>query len=118
MKKRPITWNSKAARLRDQINAIRKISKGKCTQSPKSGINRIIVGKDSLASVFGIRSGKIMAKDTFHNVPGQDEGELLAQFLRRYYTDNEDIPKELMVSTLPAEQELIEEYRTVLPATK
>ena len=34
----------------------------------------------------------------------------MAQFLRRYYTDNEDIPKELMVSTLPAEQELIEEW--------
>ena len=53
-----------------------------------------------------------MAKDTFwlNRPTGQDEGELMAQFLRRYYTDNEDIPKELMVSTLPAEQELIEEW--------
>ena len=106
----------KAARLRDQINAIRKISEIQKVhlQSPWNlDLIGIIVGeKDSLASVFKIRSGKIMAKDTFwlNRPTGQDEGELMAQFLRRYYTDNEDIPKELMVSTLPAEQELIEEW--------
>lgn len=106
----------KAARLRDQINAIRKISETQKVhlQSPWNlDLIGIIVGeKDSLASVFKIRSGKIMAKDTFwlNRPTGQDEGELMAQFLRRYYTDNEDIPKELMVSTLPAEQELIEEW--------
>ena len=106
----------KAARLRDQINAIRKISETQKAhlQSPWNlDLIGIIVGeKDSLASVFKIRSGKIMAKDTFwlNRPTGQDEGELMAQFLRRYYTDNEDIPKELMVSTLPAEQELIEEW--------
>ena len=106
----------KAARLRDQITAIRKISETQKAhlQSPWNlDLIGIIVGeKDSLASVFKIRSGKIMAKDTFwlNRPTGQDEGELMAQFLRRYYTDNEDIPKELMVSTLPAEQELIEEW--------
>jgi len=106
----------KAARLRDQINAIRKISETQKAhlQSPWNlDLIGIIVGeKDSLASVFKIRSGKIMAKDTFwlNRPTGQDEGELMAQFLRRYYTDNEDIPKELIVSSLPAEQELIEEW--------
>jgi excinuclease ABC subunit C len=106
----------KAARLRDQINAIRKISETQKAhlQSPWNlDLIGIIVGeKDSLASVFKIRSGKIMAKDTFwlNRPTGQDEAELMAQFLRRYYTDNEDIPKELIVSSLPAEQELIEEW--------
>ncbi|MGB4302505.1 MAG: excinuclease ABC subunit UvrC, partial [Syntrophomonadaceae bacterium] len=106
----------KAARLRDQINAIRKISETQKAhlQSPWNLdlIGMLVGEKDSLASVFKIRSGKIMAKDTFwlNRPTGQDEGELMAQFLRRYYTDNEDIPKELIVSSLPAEQELIEEW--------
>ena len=55
----------------------------------------IIVGeKDSLALVFKIRNGKIIAKDTIwlNRPTGQEEAELMGQFLRRYYTDNTDIP--------------------------
>ena len=73
----------------------------------------IIVGeKDSLALVFKIRNGKIIAKDTIwlNRPTGQEEAELMGQFLRRYYTDNTDIPRELVVNTLPAEQELLEEW--------
>jgi len=106
----------KAARLRDQINAIHKISETQKVhlQSPWNlDLVGIIVGeKDSLALVFKIRSGKIIAKDTFwlNRPTGQEEAELMNQFLRRYYTENEDIPRELLVSTLPAELGLMEEW--------
>lgn len=106
----------KAARLRDQIHAIYKISETQKVhlQSPWNlDLVGIIVGeKDSLALVFKIRSGKIIAKDTFwlNRPTGQEEAELMDQFLRRYYTENEDIPRELVVSTWPDEHELMEEW--------
>lgn len=106
----------KAARLRDQINAIHKIGETQKVhlQSPWNlDLVGIIVGeKDSLALVFKIRNGKIIAKDTIwlNRPTGQEEAELMGQFLRRYYTDNTDIPRELVVNTLPAEQELLEEW--------
>lgn len=106
----------KAARLRDQIYAIKKIGETQKVHL-ESPWNLDLVGlvmgeKESLALVFKIRSGKIIAKDTFwlDRPTGQEEGELMSQFLRRYYTDNDDIPRELAVSVQPAEQELVEAW--------
>lgn len=106
----------KAARLRDQIQAISKIGETQKVhlQSPWNLdlVGMIMGDKDSLALVFKIRSGKIIAKDTFwlDRPTGQEEGELMSQFLRRYYTDNDDIPQELAVSVQPAEHELVEAW--------
>lgn len=105
-----------AARLRDQIQAIRKIGETQKVhlESPWNlDLVGIIVGeRDSLVLVFKIRAGKIIAKDTLwlNRPTGEDEGELMQHFLRQYYTENNDIPGEFLVSTLPSEAGLMEEW--------
>lgn len=106
----------RAARLRDQIQAIRKIGETQKVhlQTPWNlDLVGIVAGdKESLALVFKIRSGKIIAKDTFwlSRPTGEEEAELMSQFLRQYYTENTDIPKQVTVSTLPSEHLLMEEW--------
>lgn len=106
----------KAARLRDQIQAIRKMGESQKVHL-ENPWNLDLVGmvsgeRDSLALVFKIRSGKIMAKDTFwlNRPTGEEDAELLGHFLRQYYRENTDIPAELVVSMIPDEQVLIEEW--------
>lgn len=106
----------KAARLRDQIQAIRKMGESQKVHL-ENPWNMDLIGmvsgeRDSLALVFKIRSGKIMAKDTFwlNRPTGEEDAELLGHFLRQYYRENTDIPAELMVSIIPDEQILIEEW--------
>lgn len=106
----------KAARLRDQIQAIRKMGESQKVHL-ENPWNLDLIGmvsgeRDSLALVFKIRFGKIMAKDTFwlNRPTGEEDAELLGHFLRQYYRENTDIPAELMVSIIPDEQVLIEDW--------
>jgi len=106
----------KAALMRDQIKNIKKISeKQKVSfESPYDLdlIGLVSGGKENLVLVFKIRSGKIIAKDTFwlSQAINENEPELIEFFLKNYYTDNNDIPSEILVSSLPAEMELIESW--------
>lgn len=106
----------KAARLRDQIQAIRKISE-KQKVSLETEYNIDLIGmiaseKENLAQVFKIRAGKIIGKDTFwlKRSISEDEPEVLEFFLKQYYTDNTDIPAEVLVSLRPADYELVEAW--------
>lgn len=106
----------KAARLRDQIQAIRKMSESQKVHL-ENPWNLDLIGmvsgeRDSLGLVFKIRSGKIIAKDTFwlNRPTGEEDAELLGHFLRQYYRENPDIPTELVVSAIPDELVLIEDW--------
>ncbi|MEN6348799.1 MAG: excinuclease ABC subunit UvrC [Syntrophomonas sp.] len=106
----------KAARLRDQIQAIKIVGEQQKVVL-NSPYNLDLVGTvsdehETLVLVFKIRNGKIIAKDTFWlNRPiNEDEAETMEFFLRRYYDENKDMPFEIIVKTLPAGQELIENW--------
>lgn len=106
----------KAARLRDQITAINKLAESQKVELARP-LNLDMVGllsgeKESLALVFKIRSGRIIAKDTFwlNRVFEEDEGELAGFFLRQYYANNNDIPGEIIINVAPADQDLIKEW--------
>lgn len=106
----------KAARIRDKINSIKKIGeKQKINFENPYDID--VIGmfsgeKRSLVLVFKIRSGRIIAKDTFwlNRAINEEEAELLEFFLKHYYDENFDIPAEVLMSQLPAELELVEEW--------
>jgi excinuclease ABC subunit C len=106
----------KAARLRDQIQAIKKISEKQKieyeTQYSMDVVGMIVGDKENLVQVFRIRSGKITGKDTFwlKRAIGEDETEVIEFFLKQYYEDNCDIPGEIIVSTLPPDNQLVEAW--------
>lgn len=107
----------KAARLRDQIRGLEAIAAGQQKVVFNSPYNLDLVGllmdeQESLVLVFKIRSGKIISKDSFWLSRPINEGEpeVMEFFLKHYYNDQEDIPSEVLVSRLPAEQILVERW--------
>ena len=106
----------KAARLRDQITAIKVLSE-KQKVSLERPYAMDIIGmtggeQDKLVLVFKLRAGKIIAKDTFwlKRAIAEEEGEVLEFFLKQYYAENPDIPPEILVSLLPADYELLQTW--------
>ncbi len=106
----------KAARLRDQLNGLKKIvAKQKVNFESPYNIDLIgmVMGKkEGLVLVFCIRFGRIIAKDTVwvKRVMDEDEAELVEFFLKHYYDDNHDIPAEILLNILPEDPELMEAW--------
>lgn len=106
----------KAARLRDQIQAI-KILDARQQVVFKNPYNidavALVAGdKENLVLVFKIRGGQIVAKDTFwlKRAIDEEKGEVLDFFLKYFYGENADIPEEILSNTAPSEQELLESW--------
>jgi excinuclease ABC subunit C len=106
----------KAARLRDQIAGIKRIGERQevVLSSP---LNLDIIGlvadpAESLALVFKIRAGKILAKDTFwlHAAINEEPAEIAGFFIKHYYSENADIPPEILINQLPQEPGLIQAW--------
>ncbi len=106
----------KAARLRDQIQAIRILDARQQVvfENPYNmDVIALVAGdKDNLVLVFKIRAGQIMAKDTFwlKRAIDEEKGEVLDFFLKYYYGENVDIPGDIISNVAPAEQELLESW--------
>lgn len=108
----------KAARLRDQIQAIHILqAKQQVMFENPYNLDAIALvsterERESLVLVFKIRSGQIIAKDTFWLKRAIDEGKgvLLDFFIQRYYSDNADIPAEILLNETPGELELLETW--------
>ncbi|MGE5404525.1 MAG: excinuclease ABC subunit UvrC [Candidatus Saccharibacteria bacterium] len=105
-----------AARLRDSLAAIKRVSEQQKVVSATQLENDLVViigrAAERLALVFRIRSGKLVAKDTFWlNISlGQEEPDIMAFFLQQYYSENPDIPAEILVSENPADAAVIEAW--------
>lgn len=106
----------KAARLRDQIESIKKIGeKQKISFESAYNLDMIVIAgeeRESLVLVFKIRGGTIVAKDTFwlNQAIDENEAQLMEFFLKHYYDERQDIPGEILVSHLPAEIEVLESW--------
>ncbi|CQB51985.1 UvrABC system, subunit C [Syntrophomonas zehnderi OL-4] len=108
----------KAARLRDQIQAIHVLqAKQQVMFENPYNLDAIVListerERESLVLVFKIRSGQIIAKDTFWLKRAIDESkeELLDFFIKRYYSENLDIPAEILINETPGELELLETW--------
>ncbi|MDD2620451.1 MAG: excinuclease ABC subunit UvrC [Syntrophomonadaceae bacterium] len=107
----------KAARLRDQIKGLKIIAAQQQKVVFDAPYNLDLIGllmdeQESLVQLFKIRTGKIIAKDSFWlNRPiNEAEPEVMEFFLKQYYDDKEDIPSEIIVSSIPGEQALMEKW--------
>jgi excinuclease ABC subunit C len=113
----------KAAGLRDKIAAIDKITeRQKIITGTFQDEDYISVFSDEMHScgqIFFLRDGKIVGREHFilENTAGASKGEIVADFLKRFYGGTAFIPKNIFVSEIE-EQELLEQWLSMKRGTK
>ncbi len=106
----------KAAALRDQIKAIKAIGEKQQVNFKDDymldAVAMIGNDKQNLVQVFKIRRGKITGKDTFwlKRAINEETEEVMEFFLKRYYTDNPDMPSEILLNEMPADTPLLQDW--------
>lgn len=102
-----------AARLRDQLRSLEKLSIKQKIIHPQlvdyDMIALAIEDSEGCAVVFQIRAGRMVGRLHYimRHLKGRNEGEVLAQFLGQYYSVSTLIPKEIFPETKTPEFALI-----------
>ena len=106
----------KAARLRDQIEAIHKIVERQRVVS-QSGLDSDVLAlardKDqACVEVFFIRGGKLIGREHFvlENTADVPDPEVLAEFLKQFYGSAGQLPPQVLLPHEVEEAELIREW--------
>lgn len=102
-----------AARLRDQIDAIRKVQERQYVSGEKGDLDIValdIQAEQACIQVFYIRHGRNLGNKAFFPRAGgnMEAGELLSAFIAQHYL-GESVPAEILVSDLPEDQQLLEQ---------
>ncbi|MFN3741693.1 MAG: excinuclease ABC subunit UvrC, partial [Anaerolineales bacterium] len=107
----------KAARLRDQIQAIQAvIEKQKITFGQEMADADILAmargNGEACVQVFFIRSGKLMGREYFvlENTAESEDAEILAQFLKQFYAEAANVPEQVMLPQEIEEAQIISQW--------
>ncbi len=106
----------KAAKLRDRIAAIRRIDSRQTvvmSRVPEQDVLAMVrAGGRSCFEVFRIRGGALRDREEF--IADEMEGEAAdrGEFLRRYYAEREELPRQITVDALPEDADLLKEWLT------
>lgn len=106
----------KAAVLRDQLKAIEYITQRHRAVSPKMTDHDVIaVARDdgeALVQIMFIRNGKLIGSDSrrLDNAEGETDDVLLSQFITQFYSNAEEIPRELILPSEIEETRIIERW--------
>lgn len=112
-----------AARLRDQLQAVEKITEKQNIVTGAGDQDAVGLARSAAGicvQVFFIRSGKMVGRDHFLLSGGEEEedADLLAAFLKQYYSQSTFIPREILLPLELAEQELLTEWLSGLRGGK
>ncbi len=103
-----------AAKLRDRINAISKLSvKQKvfmCSHSSQDVFALASIGDILCVSVLIFRNNRLSDKKHYFFEGESEKSRFYNEFLARFYGDNEDIPPRILIDTLPEDYELLEKW--------
>ena len=134
----------KAAEYRDRINAVKAITeKQKVVLGAANDMDMILTAKSSSGYhiiLFFVRNGKLSGRESFHmddagltgmrdvdaggagaaadQAAAEQRGELIAEFIKQYYTKDMLIPKEIAVEYEPSDGSLLEEWLTAMRGSK
>ena len=103
----------RAAVLRDQIQAIERVHEGqKVLHLSNENIDVIALaqeGRDAWVEVFFIRQGKLVGRENFlmYRSEGDEPAEVLAAFVKQFYTANPYVPRRVLLQHLPEDVEAI-----------
>lgn len=105
-----------AAYLRDQKNAIERISqKQKVSNITENDIDVIGLAKNNLSvcvEIFFVRKSKMIGREHyfFNDMKDVSNEEILSSFIKQYYITKEEIPHKIMLKEELEEKEIIEEW--------
>jgi len=106
----------KAAALRDQLNAIEKVvEKQKVITKKQIDSDVIAMARtdgDACVQIFFIRSGKMIGREYFMLEGTEDskDSEVMAQFVKQFYTDAANIPSEVLLPKEIEEAQIIKQW--------
>lgn len=108
----------RAAELRDQIAAIEKVTeKQKIVSREMTDLDAVAYARshdEACVQVFFVRQGKLIGRDQFI-MTGADEmtgPEIISAFLQQHYNQTSFVPKEILVSEVPEDSDVLEEWLT------
>ncbi len=105
-----------AARARDQLAAVmRVIEKQEMVGSRKEDFDAIAFWGDELEAsfqVFFVRAGRVVGRKGFivDKVEALTDAELTDSFIENLYSDQQEIPRTVLVTVTPATAELLERW--------
>jgi excinuclease ABC subunit C len=105
-----------AAKLRDQIREIQRITtKQVVTKLVRENLDVIGMSQEEKLCcivLLKVRGGRLIKKEHYFMEHAEDESIkfILARFITQYYAHQEDIPKKLLVTTIPEDAALISEW--------
>ena len=106
----------KAAVIRDQLKAIEYITKRHKAVNPKMTDHDVIAlareNNDAVVQIMFIRNGKLIGSDSrmLGNAEDEPDEEVLSQFITQFYSDVDQIPKELILPNEVEEARIIERW--------
>ncbi|MGF6375231.1 excinuclease ABC subunit C [Clostridiales Family XIII bacterium PM5-7] len=106
----------KAAKYRDYINSIQSISEvQRVTLTNDKDIDMVLPIKDeqhSFIALFTVRDGKLSGRETFQIQTDEydDRKEMVAEFIKQYYSQWATVPPEILVDEAPRDRELLEDF--------
>ncbi len=103
-----------AAKLRDRINAIKRISEKQkvvmTTHKEQDVFACALVGEIACVSVLIFRNGRLTDKKHYFIEDVTEKQSIYSEFFSRYYSDINDIPARILVDSDFEEKALIEEW--------
>ena len=111
-----------AAKLRDRINAIEKLSDKQkvvmCTYPSQDVIAGVSSGGTVCVGVLIFRGSRLTDKRVFFIDGEYEKGELYGEFLRRYYDTQTDYPRRILLDFAADDSELLCEWLTSVSGRK
>ncbi len=105
-----------AARYRDYIEAAKSLSATqRVVMHQDTDIDIVMPAKGSEEVhmvVFFVREGKLVGRETYEMETnlGEGEKELVSAFINQHYTQMTGFPKEILLTHLPEDREVLEKY--------
>lgn len=106
----------RAARIRDRLSALNKINEKQQTEhgiyEDFDVIGLTVAPGGTCVQLFVNRSGKILGRENFllAETAGNDVAEILSAFISNYYSDCEQIPKEILLQNKPEDALLLADW--------
>ena len=106
----------KAAEYRDLLFSVRKLAEKQKADDANLMDRDVIAfataGNEAVAQVFFVRDGKMIGRDHFYltGIEGEARSDIMANFIKQFYSGTPSIPKELLLSEETKEKELLEHW--------
>lgn len=104
----------KAAKIRDRISAVKKMNDKQKVVDIKVDEQDVIAyitdGDKGTFEVFRFKDGKLFDREHFIVDNDSDSKEMMSEFITRYYTLRDDVPKQITLDREVMDFELLEEW--------